>query len=263
MARRDELLDAVEALGFDGVYLKLRPKQANVVVDTRAEDVAPAHAQRGTDAPTPLVVREGRLSFEARLGDGLSTGVFLDQRDARRWLASIASGRRVLNLFCYHGAFTVAAAVGGASSTVSVDASTVALERARDNLERAGADPEAHVLIKDDAMRWLGRETSTFDVVILDPPSYATTKRSTFSAVRDYPELAASALRRVAPGGQLLACTNHRGIVRAKFRRQLQAAAELAGVRVARLREPRPPIDFPAPPGRDPHLKRIIVELEA
>lgn len=261
--RRDELLDAVSALGFEGVYLKLRPKQASVVVDTRAAEVAPAHAQRGSDAPTPLVVREGQLAIEARLGDGLSTGVFLDQRDARRWLTSIASGRTVLNLFCYHGAFTLAAVVGGASSTVSVDASAAALERARDNLTRAGADPAQHELAKADAIRWLVSAKSIFDVVILDPPSYATTKRSTFRAVRDYPELAASALRRVAPGGQLLACTNHRGIVRAKFRRQLESAVKQAGVRVARLREPRPPIDFPPAPGRDPHLKRIIVELEA
>lgn len=262
VARREELLDVVSALGFDGVYLKLRPKQANELVDTRTDDVAPAHARRGTDAPTPLLVREGRLGFRARLGDGLSTGVFLDQRDARRWLTSIASGRTVLNLFCYHGAFTVAAVVGGAAATVSVDASAAALERARENLDQSGADAAAHELVKDDAMRWLSRQTRTFDVVILDPPSYATTKRSTFRAQRDYPQLAAQALRRVAPGGRLLACTNHRGIVRAKFRRQLESAVEEAGVRVARLREPRPPIDFPAAPGRDPHLKRIIVELE-
>ncbi|HHH31647.1 MAG TPA: methyltransferase domain-containing protein [Polyangiaceae bacterium] len=262
MARREALLDAVSALGFDGVYLKLRPKQANVVVNTRGDDVAPAEAQRGSSAPDPLVVREGRLVFEARLGDGLSTGVFLDQRDARRWLTSVATGRTVLNLFCYHGAFTVAAAMGGASATVSVDASAVALARARQNLDRAGVDHAAHELVKDDVMRWLAREKRTFDVVILDPPSYATTKRSTFRAARDYPELAASALRRVAPGGQLLACTNHRGIVRAKFRRQMESAAKKAGVRVARLREPRPPIDFPPAPGHDPHLKRVIVELE-
>jgi len=260
-AQRERLLDAVGALGFDGLYLKLRPKQANVVVDTRTSDLAPADAQRGVNAPEVLVLHEGRLTFEARLGDGLSTGVFLDQRDARRWLASIAEGRRVLNLFCYHGAFTVAAVVGGASGTVSVDASATALDRARENLDRLGADPAAHDLVKADAMRWLERGEARFDVVILDPPSYATTKRSTFRATRDYPELAAQALRRLAPGGQLLACTNHRGIVRAKFRRQLEMAVKKAGVEVARMREPRPPIDFPAAPGRDPHLKRIIVEL--
>jgi 23S rRNA (cytosine1962-C5)-methyltransferase len=261
VARRDRLLDAVADLGVAGVYLKLRPKQANVVVDTRTEDLAPAEAQRGRDAPSPLVVHEGPLPFEARLGDGLSTGLFLDQRDMRRWLYRAAKGKAVLNLFCYHAAFTVAAVLGGAERSVSVDVSAAALDRARENLERLGADAETHQLVKADAMKWLERSDEPFDLVILDPPSFATTKRSTFRAARDYPKLAARALRRVAPGGQLLACTNHRGMVRAKFRRQIDEAAKEAGVRVARRREVPPPVDFPPAPGRDPHLKRILVEL--
>src|SRR5690606_8016413 len=132
-----ELLDAVASLGFAGVYLKRRPKQASVA-DTLSEELAPSAAQRGVDAPAPLWVKEAGARYAVRLGEGLSTGLFADQRAARRWLLAEAAGKRVLNLFCYHAAFTVAAMRGGAVESVSVDASAAALERAAENLAHAG-----------------------------------------------------------------------------------------------------------------------------
>ncbi|MEZ4445658.1 MAG: class I SAM-dependent methyltransferase [Polyangiaceae bacterium] len=259
VAREAALLDAVLRLGPAGVYLKRRPRQANVVVDTRNDELAPKAPARGEAAPSPLVVHERGTPLVTRLDDGLSTGVFLDQRDARAWLAGEAAGKRLLNLFCYHGAFTVAAVVGGVAESVSVDASGAALERARENLDAVSADPEHHRLVRADALRYVERGREPYDLIVLDPPSFATTKKSTFRAARDYPALAAAALGRLAPGGWMLACTNHRGIVASKFRRQLEAALERTGIAVAELYELEAPIDFPAPPGRDPHLKRIIV----
>jgi 23S rRNA (cytosine1962-C5)-methyltransferase len=262
VARRESLLSAAMSLGLTGVYLKLRPKQANEIADTRRQDVAPPQAVAGRDAPDPLVVHEGELHFESRLGDGLSTGLFLDQRDARRWLSQSSQHASVLNLFCYHAAFTVAAIAGGASRTVSVDASGAALAQARRNITLAtrGGD---HKLVKEDALAMLERSRERFDVIVLDPPSYATTKQSTFRAAHDYGRLAGAALARLRPGGQLLACTNHRGIVRAKFVRELRDAAKAVGARIARTTELRPAVDFPASPGHDPHLKRVIVELDS
>jgi 23S rRNA (cytosine1962-C5)-methyltransferase len=272
LARRDRVLDALHALGFDGVYLKVRPKQANVLVDTRREDLAPAHAVRGTSAPAELEIREEGVPLLVRLGDGLSTGVFLDQR-ANRWrVREMAKGKSLLNLFSYTCAFTVAAAVGGATRTVSVDAAAVQLERGRKNLAHAGLlEGRDHAFVADDATSWLGRAArkgERFDLVVLDPPSYSTTKKARkgagggrFVADRDYVDLAAAAIAVVAPGGTLVACTNHRGISPLKFRRILFDAARAAKRDVTRMRDMPEPPDFPVAIGALGHMKTALVEL--
>src|SRR6202030_3605807 len=108
------------------------------------------------------------------------------------------------------------------------------LERGRDNLCAAGAlDAADHVFVAEDAFAWLAsaaRRRERHDLVILDPPSYSTTKKRRFVAESDYAELAAAALAIVRPGGKLLACVNHRGIAPSKFRRVLFDAARLAKV---------------------------------
>src|SRR5690606_10502368 len=134
-------------------------------------------------------------------------------------------------------------------------------ERAAENLAHAGASPALHRLVKADVFAYLREAEERFEVVILDPPSFSTTKRSRFRAARDYAPLAALALNRVAPGARLLACTNHRGIVPEKLRRQLEHAARLAGREVLRMTELPCPTDFPPPPGQPCHLKRVRVEV--
>ena len=262
-ARVDRVLDAVEKLGFTGVYLKYRPRQANTLVDTRRDDVAPRAPVRGLGAPDHLVVFEDGVPFGVSLGDGLSTGLFLDQRRNRRLLRLTAGGARVLNLFAYTCGFSVAAAVGGARQTVSVDAAAVALARGRENLERAGhGDAAAHLVLAEDAFAYLARAAKKgerFDVVVLDPPSYSTSKKRRFVAEQHYGELAAEALGVLAPGGRLFASTNHRGTSRAKLRRVLFAAAEAASVPVAQLKDLAPGSDFPAAPGEEPSMKAMLL----
>lgn len=262
--RREAVLDAVSTLGFAGVYLKIRRPHASVLVDTRKGDVAPAEPVRGAAAPEPLTVHENGVPLLAALGDGLSTGVFLDQRDGRRWVRE-RHAASVCNLFAYHGAFTVAAIAGGAVRSITVDAARPALDAALRNLALVDADPVHHELVKADAFSWLkgaAKRDRRFDLVVLDPPSYSTTRRTTFRADRDYRGLAALALRTVAPGGALLACTNHRGIVRAKLQKELERAADEAGVRVERMTPLPDPVDFPPEPGQPCHLKRIAVEVQ-
>jgi 23S rRNA (cytosine1962-C5)-methyltransferase len=171
----------------------------------------------------------------------------------------------VANLFSYTCAFTVAAALGGAARTVSVDASMAALERGRANLAHAGVlDRGEHAFVADDAFRWLARaakRADRFDLVILDPPSYSTTSRGRFVASSDYAALAAQAIAVLAPGGRLLACTNHRGISPSRFRRVLFDAARAAGRDVTRMRDFVQPPDFPVPPGGEPHMKSALVEV--
>ena len=263
---RDAVLDAIASLGAKGVFAKYRPRQSNTLVETRRDDLAPAHALRGNDAPDDFAITEHGLTYRVRLGDGLSTGIFLDQRENRAFVRSHVRDARVLNLFAYTCAFTVASAAGGARSTVSVDVSAGAMAIGRENLVANHLDDAAkHTFSNADVFGWLEGAIARgdlFDLVILDPPSYSTTKDgSRFSAESDYRSLAALALRVVAPGGRLLACSNHRGITHARLRRQLQEACVEAGCASARQRDLADPVDFPGPPGRECHLKSIVVEL--
>ena len=97
--------------------------------------------------------------------------------------------------------------------------------------------------------------------MIADPPSYATTRDSRFSAGSDYGRLAAQAYALVAPGGKLLACSNHKGLARMKLRRQLHEAARAAGREVLQMKDLPSPEDFPPAPGEEPHLKCVLVTV--
>lgn len=265
MGARELVFDAAMALGASGVYVKHRPKHASRIVDGHREEFAPKDPVRGTSHAEPLIVHELGVPFEVRLGDGLSTGIFLDQRENRRRLREMAKGLTIANLFAYTGAFSVAAAAGGAKSTLTVDVSRSVLEWAQKNLDRIGADPAKHRVLEADVMKWLevsAKKDGPFDIVILDPPSFATTKQSRFSAESDYKKLAAMAIRVLSPGGRLLACTNHKGIGHGKFRRVLQEAAGEAGRTITQMKDWPDPEDVPAEPGKDIQLKTVFVVLD-
>ncbi|MGH7270523.1 MAG: class I SAM-dependent rRNA methyltransferase, partial [Polyangiaceae bacterium] len=199
------------------------------------------------------------------LGDGLSTGLFLDQRANRARVRDLARGRSVLNLFAYTCGFSVVAALGGATRTVSVDASAAALERGRANMDRAGAAAGGdHTFVAMDAFAWLARAARRGDrygLVIVDPPSYSTTKRGRFVAESDYVDLAAAALGVVLPWGKLLACTNHRGISPARFRRIVFDAARSAKRDVLQVKDLAGGTDFPATAGGESNMKSVLVTL--
>ena len=265
-AWRERVLDRLASLGFDGIYVKRRPRQANTLIDTRRDDLAPREPVRGSAAPDEFAIVEGGISYLVRLGDGLSTGIFLDQRENRARVRGLSGGLRVANLFSYTCAFSVAAALGGAKSTASVDASMVALERGRANMLHASVLlGDAHTFHAEDAFSWLARATrraQKYDLVILDPPSYSKTRARRFVAADDYPELAASALAVLDRGGRLLACTNHRGISRGRFRKLLAKGAELAGRGVKQMKDLSLPREFPIAPGGEPHMKSVLLAVE-
>lgn len=270
-ARKERVLDALHALGFAGIYLKLRPKQANVLVDTRRDDLAPALPVRGEPTATAeIVVQEEGIPYRVRLGDGLSTGIFLDQRPNRRLVRELAKGGQVLNLFSYTCAFSVAAALGGAARTVSVDASVLALERGRANFEAAGValggtgPRAAHSFVAEDAFAWLARaatKNERFDLVIVDPPSYSSTKKRRFVAESDYDDLVALAAKVLSPQGKLVASCNHRGLSRSKLRRFVAAGMKTEGRALAQLKDLPDAPDFPPPLGREPHMKSVLATL--
>jgi 23S rRNA (cytosine1962-C5)-methyltransferase len=265
IAYKDAIVDQVASLGARGVYTMCHPKQSNTLVDPRTESLAPSLPVRGEPADKPFVIWESGLAFRVRLGDGLKTGLFLDQRENRRRVRELSAGKRVLNLFAYTCGFTVAAAAGGASRTTSVDASRGALDWGAENLEQNGLTGEHHALVDQDVFGWLKlaiKRGERYDLVVLDPPSYATTKTSRFSAVDDLPDLAARALEVVAPGGRLLACTNHRGISFRRFRKQMHEAGRLAKRSILQIKDLPDPPDFPTFPGSDPHLKSVLITVE-
>jgi 23S rRNA (cytosine1962-C5)-methyltransferase len=213
-ARRElALADCLMDHGALGVYVKHRQRADLRGVD--AASLAPVLPVRGTPAPAAFPVNVGALVFEVALGDGLATGLFLDQRLNWQRLARQASGGAFLNLFCYTGAFTLAAAAAGAVSTVSVDLAGRALSRVSRNLELNGLSGQAHRLLKADVPAWLARAARAgrrYDCVVLDPPSFGTRARGVLSTRRDNPDLLAAALGVLAPRGTLLAVSHHRKI---------------------------------------------------
>jgi len=206
----------------------------------------------------PLLVREHGVPYQVRLGDGLSTGIFLDQRDNRARLMREAPGRSVLNLFSYTCAFGVAAAVAGASSTTNIDVAKNVLGRGRDNYALSGLPLEGHRFLARDVLDTLprmARAGERFEIVVLDPPSFASTKSGRFSVERDYPDLVARALGVLAPRGLFLACTNHHGIGEAAFLAAVREGLHKSGREATEIACLAPPPDHPAGAGAGPHLK--------
>lgn len=244
VSTRQELARALCSMGAKGVYYKERAR-----TDLRkrsARELAPDLPLAGLAAPNELIVKEGRLRFSVRLADGLSTGLFLDQRDNRLRLLETAEGKRVLNLFAYCCSFSVAAGVGGALQVTSVDLSGAALARGDANLKLNGLPASQHRLLKADARKWLERacrREERYDFIVLDPPSFASLGSDTFSVERDYALLAEQCCSILAPGGTLLAVLNHRATLPEQHVDVVRAAAQSAGRTLQELGAPPPPKD--------------------
>src|SRR5690606_18924996 len=166
-------------------------------------------------------------------------GLFIDQRDNRQRVRAASGGLAVLNLFAYTCSFSVAAALGGAREVTSVDLSKRALERGKDNFRLNGLQPKQHRFVSEDALKWLARAKrrgQTFDLVVVDPPSFATRGKATFNVQSGYRALVARALSIVTPGGALLAVTNHRKTSPRKLCAMLKQAAADAGRELVSLR---------------------------
>lgn len=273
----------LETLPVEAVYRKRFVKDRLRADADVLEELTRSRPFLGKALPPVLTIHERGLRFAIRPYDGFSVGLFLDQRDNRSFLRSIAGGKSVLNLFAYTCGFSVAAAAGGATCTASVDVSGVNLERGRENFalnnmildkprrsdaidegafaaaplgdvsvgpdptaslstnERArvaaaplgapvGASISPHVFVRSGAMDYLrraGRRGDAYDIVVIDPPSYAHGRRgeNRFSVMEDLPKLVASALRVLAPDGRMLVSSNHRRLTLRGLRERIHAAA--------------------------------------
>lgn len=176
----------------------------------KATEQKPAELLAGEE-PGEITVREGGLQYAVDPAGGYSSGIFLDQRGNRRWVEGLGA-KRMLNLFAYTCSFTVCAAASGAE-TCSVDAAKRVLGTGRRNLELNGIDPtDGHRFLVDDATKVIPRLTKrgeTFDLIVLDPPTFGRADGRVFRIEKDLPELVAACHELLVPGGWMLVCANY------------------------------------------------------
>jgi 23S rRNA (cytosine1962-C5)-methyltransferase len=205
---------------------------------------------QGIAPPPNLVVREHSIQFFADLRAGQKTGLFLDHRENRRFIQELSAGRTVLNCFAYTGAFSLYALRGGAHAVVSADIGKGLAEAAAANVALNGFDAARHSFATGDCFELLNQyaaEGRRFDIVILDPPSFAKSKQNRFAAGRAYTRLNALALRCVAAGGFLATASCTSQIGPEAFKELLAAAGAAAGRRLQIIHESGQPIDHPVP----------------
>lgn len=215
----------------------------------------------GADQSGIVEIKENGLKFALDFIGGQKTGFFLDQRINREKTGALSRNAHVLNCFAYTGAFSVYCAAGGATRVVSLDISKTACEAARENLYRNGFSSEVHPVVETDVFTYLRDMQENFDMIILDPPAFAKTKKDVGSASRGYKEINLQAIKRLAPGGVLatFSCSNF--MEEALFCKIVLGAGQDAGVDLkvlARLEAgPDHPVMLGHPEGR--YLKGLLL----
>jgi methyltransferase len=198
-----------------GAYEKIRFKGL---------DYESAHIY-GQEAPENFTVLENGVLYQVFMNDGLMTGIFLDQHDVRGSLVDgLAMGKSLLNMFSYTAAFSVAAAMGGASETTSVDLAKRSRELSEAHFNANGLSLDNHRFIVMDVFeyfKYAKRKGLSYDVIVLDPPSFARNKKQTFSVAKDYHKLISQSLDILNPGGIIIASTNAANVSRQKFTEQI------------------------------------------
>ena len=198
-----------------GTYEKIRFKGL---------DYESAHIY-GQEAPDFFTVLENGVLYQVFMNDGLMTGIFLDQHEVRGSLVDgLAMGKSLLNMFSYTAAFSVAAAMGGASQTTSVDLAKRSRELSQAHFQANGISTDDHRFIVMDVFeyfKYAKRKGLTYDVIVLDPPSFARNKKQTFSVAKDYHKLISQSLEILNPEGIIIASTNAANVSRQKFTEQI------------------------------------------
>lgn len=227
---------------------------------------------RGSGGPL-WPFRENGLELSAELPGGQKTGFYFDQRDNRARVAALASGRRVLDLYCYTGGFSLAAARAGAQAVTGVDTSAVALLSAEGHASRNGLKGRVK-FVRSDARKFLGRRAESaaetldldegYDLVVLDPPKLMPTGRTRDQARRAYRILNGMAIRAVAPGGILVTCSCSGQMSVQEFLRLLGLASADVHARTTVLEVRGAGADHPSPPAFDQgrYLKCVLLKVE-
>ncbi len=213
-----------------------------------------------------VIFYETDLRFEAEVREGQKTGFFLDQRENRRAVESLARGRAVLNAFSFSGGFSLYAARGGASSVTDLDISKHALESARRNFALNQETPTIracqHQSVCADAFEWLAKPKSDrFGLIVLDPPSLAKREAERAGAIRAYSRLVTDGLKHLANGGVLLACSCSAHVSADEFFGAVRQAARNEGRKFSELKTTRHAADHPATFPEAEYLKAIFLQF--
>lgn len=239
---------------------KVYPECKGIIAKNRFESTSLPNSEvlAGQTPPDKMHVLENGVEYIVSLNEGWMTGIFLDQREVREYLREeLAAGKHVLNTFSYTGAFSVAAALGGAETT-SVDAANrsreLTLEQFAANQidisdHQSNPDAAHHVYVMDvfDFFNYAERNDKNFDVVVLDPPSFARTKKRTFKATTDYSDLVAQSIRVLNDGGFIICSTNAANFEAEAFEEAILTGGELEDADLSLVKSFKLPNDFPTP----------------
>jgi 23S rRNA (cytosine1962-C5)-methyltransferase len=220
---REEILAALKSqVKYKGLYQKKRFDAKGQYLDNADDFIC------GNKGEFPIIVKENGVNFAIYLDDGPMVGVFLDQRDVRKTIRdNYAKGKTVLNTFSYTGAFSVFAALGGATKTTSVDLAKRSRSKTQEQFSINGIDVEAQNIIVEDVFNYFKyavKKKISFDVVVLDPPSFARSKKHTFSVAKDYVKLLKEAIEITNKGGVIVASTNYANLNMGKFKEFIDKA---------------------------------------
>ena len=210
--------------------------------------------------PKRWKIKENDLHYELRLDSGLSTGLFLDQRNNRQWVLMNSKNKRVLNLFSYTGGFSLCAARGGASQVVSVDVSNNFLDWSKQNFLLNDLPTAGHEFRKIDSIEyltWAKKKSLKFDLIICDPPSFARTDKKIFKIDKALPELINHLASVLNPTGQILFCTNFEDLSARSFLKALSAATEALDIGPAEFRILREDFELPH---QEPLMKCFLIQ---
>ncbi|MDH3999326.1 MAG: class I SAM-dependent rRNA methyltransferase [Desulfuromonadales bacterium] len=231
-----------------GIYGKFRPQQTRKLAAGKKRVPPQGQLLAGKAAPQDLTVRENGLLYRIDLVDDLNTGLFHDQRCNRLDLRKLSAGAKVLNLFAYTGAFSVAAAAAGAECVTSVDNSGRYLDWAKENFRLNDIDPKAHQFITGDCFDELSRmvkQGRSFDIVLMDPPSFSTTRKSRFTTTGGTADLIGKALKLLPNGGLLITSSNLQKMSQAEYVKELRKGALAVGRSLQPIKVSGQADDFP------------------
>ena len=259
--KKAELLTAFRTVYPDiiGAYEKIRFSTKNL---------PESQFLYGEQAPEPLLVTENGVQFATYLNEGLMTGIFLDQKEVRgRLVDGFAVGKTVLNMFSYTGAFSVAAAMGGAVATTSVDLAKRSLPKTTEQFEVNHLNLAAQkIIVMDvfDYFKYASRKGLSYDMIILDPPSFARNKKKVFSVAKNYGELVKDSIDILTDKGTLIASTNAANLSLAKYKKIVITALQEKNVRYKITDTYQLPADFQVNPNfpEGNYLKVLFIEIE-
>ncbi|KOP69692.1 50S rRNA methyltransferase [Lysinibacillus sp. FJAT-14745] len=233
-----------ETVDYKAIYEKKR-------FDTKGQYMEQDDFVMGTPGEFPIIVTENSMKYAVNLNDGAMTGIFLDQREVRLAIRErYAEGKNMLNTFSYTGAFSVAAALGGAVKTTSVDVAKRSLAKTIEQFSVNSIDYESQDIKVMDVFnyfKYAQRHNLKFDLVVLDPPSFARTKERTFSTAKDYPKLLVDTIAITEKNGIIVASTNNASFGMKKFKSFIDQAFKETKTAYKIVEEYSLPKDFRAP----------------